>query len=119
MRGGDLAIGVLQDIRVGALQDARACSRVALRGAKPCGVFAEFRAAASCFNADHFHSRVPQKCVEQADSIRTAAYTGVEMRGETPLGRREFAHALRGRSLIENRGPSWDMDARQERSPRR
>ena len=61
MRGGDLAVFGLQNISVGALQNARTRSCETLRSSKTRGVFAEFVAAAAGFNADHFHGFVFQE----------------------------------------------------------
>ncbi len=82
MRGGDLAVAILQDVGVSALQHAGARARITLRGGEARGVFAEFGAAAASFDANHFHFRVAQKSVEEADGVGSAADAGEEMRGQ-------------------------------------
>ena len=68
MRGGDLAVCVLQDVCVCALQNAGARSGKTLRGAEPRGVFAKPGAAAAGFDANHFHVGVAQEIHEKARS---------------------------------------------------
>ena len=61
MRGGDLAVFVLQDVGVGALQNAGARAGEALMGGETRGVFAKLVAAAAGFDADHFYVSIVQK----------------------------------------------------------
>src|SRR6266404_315695 len=61
MRGGDLAVFILQDVRVGALQNARTRARESLVSGEARGVFAEAIAAATAFDANHFHVGVLQE----------------------------------------------------------
>ena len=86
MRSGDLAVFVLQDVGVGALQDAGARAGKTLRSAEACGVFAEFFAAAAGFDTDHFYVGVSQEGVEEADRVRAATDTGVEVCGQALFG---------------------------------
>src|SRR5256885_1027643 len=86
MCGGDLAVAILQDVGVSALQHSGPRARVTLRSAEARGVFAEFVAAATGFDADHLYFGVAQESVEKADSIGAAAYAGEKMRGETLFG---------------------------------
>src|SRR5467141_3320015 len=82
MRRGDLAVFVLQDVGVGALENARTRTGKALVRGEARGVLAELAAPASGFDADHFHFRVAKELVEKADGVRTAANAGEKMRGE-------------------------------------
>src|ERR1700674_5230512 len=82
--GGDLAVFRLQDVGVGALQNAGARACETLRGGETRGVFAESRAAATGFDADHFHLRVAQKFVKEYDGVGTAADASEKMRREAP-----------------------------------
>src|SRR5208337_4490653 len=86
MGGGDLAVFVLQDVGVGALEDAGARAGEALMSGEARGVIAEAVAAASSFDADHFHVSVFQEFVEESDGIGATADAGVEMRGQTLFG---------------------------------
>ena len=86
MRGGDLAVAILQDVGVGALQHAGARAGVTLRGGEARGVFTEFVAAAASFDTNHFYVGVAQKSVEETDSVGTAADAGEEMRGQALFG---------------------------------
>src|SRR6267378_6315791 len=83
MRGGDLAIAILQDVGVCALQDAGARACVALLRAQARSVFAEFTPATASFNADHFYIGIAQKSVEKPNGVRAATDTGEKMRWQT------------------------------------
>src|SRR5437899_2761186 len=80
MRGGDLAIAVLQDVGVCALQDAGARACVTLLRAQARSVFAKFTPATAGFNADHFYIGIAQESVEKPDSVRAATDAGEKMR---------------------------------------
>src|SRR5450432_2638785 len=86
MSGGDLTVGVLQNVCIGALKNAGAGSGIALVGTEACGVFSQFTSAAASFNAHHFHGSIAEKGVEQADGVGTAANAGVEVGGKTAFG---------------------------------
>src|SRR6266404_7313031 len=83
MRGGNLAIAVLQDVGVCALQDAGARACVALLRAQARSVFAKFTPATAGFNADHFYISIAQKSMEKADGVRAATNTREQMRWQT------------------------------------
>src|SRR6267378_6446341 len=83
MRGGDLAIAVLQDVGVCALQDAGARACVALLRAQARSVFAEFTPAAAGFDADHFYINIAQKSMEKPNGVRAATNTREQMRWQT------------------------------------
>src|SRR6266853_3375063 len=70
MRPSNLAIRVLQDVRVGALQDARQTS------AQTSGVFADLVAASAGFNANQLYPLVAEKLIENANRVRAASDTG-------------------------------------------
>src|SRR5260370_19696923 len=55
MRRGNLAVFILKDVGIGALEDAGARAGESLRGRETRGVFAKSWAAATGFDADHFH----------------------------------------------------------------
>src|SRR5713226_4083392 len=80
MRGGDLAVTILQDVGVSALQHAGARAGITLRGGKARSVLAEFGAAAAGFDANHFYIGVAQESVEEANGVRSAADASEEMR---------------------------------------
>src|SRR6267378_7609490 len=61
MRGGNLAVFILQDVRVGALQNARTRARESLMRRETRGVFAQAIAAATGFDPNHFHAGVLQE----------------------------------------------------------
>src|SRR6267142_9707 len=86
MRGGDLAIFVLQDVSVGALENAGACTGEALVCGEARGVFAELAAASTGFDANHFHFRIAKEFVEEADGVRTAANASEEMGRQALFG---------------------------------
>src|SRR5579859_119349 len=73
MRGGDLSVFVLQNVRECSLQHSGARSGKALMRRKARGVFAKLPAAAAGFDANHFHIGVAQKLMKQADGVRTSA----------------------------------------------
>src|SRR5216683_4542605 len=73
MSRGDLAVFVLQNVGVSALENAGARSRKTLMGGEASGVFAEFSAAAARFDADHLYVGIAKEIVKEADGIRTAA----------------------------------------------
>ena len=83
MRGGDLAVFVLEDVGVRALEDSGARAGEPLRSAESRGMFAKSVTAAPGFDANHFYVGVFQELVEKADGIRTAADAGEKMRGQT------------------------------------
>src|SRR5713226_5566576 len=80
MRRGNLAVFVLQNVSVSSLQHAGTCASETLMRGEASGVFTEFTAAATGFDADHFHIRVAEKIVEEANGIRAAANAGEKMR---------------------------------------
>jgi len=82
MRGGNLPVCGLEDVGVGALQDARARTGESLGSGETRSVFAKAVAAAASFDADHFYFGILQKFVEQADSIRAATNAGHEVGGQ-------------------------------------
>src|SRR6266851_9999254 len=86
MRCGDLPIFVLQNVSVGALQDARSGASKSLMRGEASSVFAEFSAAATGLDADHFHIGVAEEIIKEADGIRTAADAGEKMRGQALFG---------------------------------
>ncbi len=69
MGRGDLTVFVLQNVSVSSLQDAGPRSGKTLMCGKPSRVFSEFAAAASGFNANHFHTGIAQEAVKQTDGI--------------------------------------------------
>ena len=77
MGGGDLAVIVLQHIGVSALEDAGSRAGETLVGGQARGVFAKTLAAAAGLDTNHFHVRVIEKFVEQADGVRAATDAGV------------------------------------------
>src|SRR3546814_3215641 len=70
MRLGDLAVLVLQQIGLVAVEHARTPAR------KACRMLSGFKPVASRFHAHHAHSGVIQKGVEHADGVRSAAHAG-------------------------------------------
>ena len=86
VRGGDLAVFGLQDVGVGALENAGARSSKALVGGQAGSVFAQFVAAAAGFDANHSDGFVLEEFVEQADSVGAAADAGEKMRGQAIFG---------------------------------
>ena len=87
---GDLSGGVLQQIRVGSLQDAGAASAF---GVEAGGVLAEGVAAASGFDADERDAGVVEEGVEDADGVGASADAGDDGGGELGLRLSEFACA--------------------------
>ena len=69
VRGGDLAVFGLQDVRVSTLQDAGARTGEALRRGEAGGVFAEIVAVAAGFDPYQLYVFVFQKFVEEADGV--------------------------------------------------
>src|SRR6266403_2257446 len=100
MRGGDLPVVRLQDVSVGALQNARSRSGEPLRRSETCRVFAQFVAAATSFDAYHLHGLVFQEFVEEAHGVRAAANAGEKMRGQT---------LFRGKDLCAGLAPNAGM----------
>jgi hypothetical protein len=86
MGGGDLAIFVLQDVGVGALQNARASASEALVGGEACGVLAKPVAAAASLDTDHFYAGILEEFVEETNGVGAATNTGVKMRGQALFG---------------------------------
>ena len=86
MSRGDLAVFVLQNVGVSALENAGARSRKTLMGGEASGVFAEFNAAATRFDADHLYVGIAEEIVKEADGIRAAADAGEKMRGQALFG---------------------------------
>ena len=76
MRERDLAVLVLQDVRIGALQNARRAAPEAGR------VLAQRRAAAAGLDADEPHLAVGEELIERADGVRPAADAGDDGRGQ-------------------------------------
>ena len=74
MRGGDLAVGCLQNVGVGSLQHSRPRSVESTGRRQPRRVFAERLSAPARFDADHFHGIIGNERVKQANGIRTAAH---------------------------------------------
>jgi len=99
MRGGDLAIAILQDVGVCALQDAGARACVALLRAQARSVFAEFTPATAGFDADHFYIGIAQKSVEKPNGVRAATNTREQMRWQT---------LFRGENLFAASRPMMD-----------
>src|SRR5207249_1340443 len=81
------AVFILQDVRVGAMQNAGACSGEALMRGEPHRMLAELAAASSGFDADQLYIRVAEKRVKQSDGIGAAADASEEMRRQTLLRR--------------------------------
>jgi len=85
----------LQNIGVGALEDAGARADEALVRGEACGVFAKLAAASAGFDADHFHFGVAKELVKEADGVRTAANAGEKMRGQALSAARICSRASR------------------------
>ncbi len=68
--------GVCRHVGICSLQHARTRAGISRGGGHARGVFAQRRAAASGFHAQHFHVRVIQKRVKQSNRIRAAADAG-------------------------------------------
>jgi len=94
MRRGDLAVFVLQDVGVSALENTGARSRKTLLRGEASGVFTKFSAAATGFDADHFHAGVAKEIVKEADGIRTAADAGEKMRRQALFGGKDLLAGL-------------------------
>src|SRR5712692_8906674 len=82
VRRGDLAIFGLQNVRVGALQNAGARSKESLCGGEARGVLAELTTTAAGFDSHHPYGSVGEKLVEEADGVRAAADASEKMRGQ-------------------------------------
>src|SRR5262245_26728692 len=76
VRTGNLAVTILQHVRISSLQNARRSA------AKAGSMVAETLAAAACLYPDEPHALIPDELMEYADCIRTAAYTGYDGRGQ-------------------------------------
>src|SRR5439155_15628094 len=85
VRGCDLPILVLQNVSVGPLQHTGPSATETLVRSQPRRVLAEPGAAAAGFDTNHFHARVAQKLMKEADGIRAAANAGEKMRGQALL----------------------------------
>src|SRR5260370_34834549 len=85
MSGGDLAVLVLQNVSVGAVEDAGPSADKTLCGGEARGVLAELAAAATGFNANEFDTGIAEELVKEANGIRTATDAGEEMRREAFL----------------------------------
>src|SRR5580704_11471956 len=79
MRERNLSIFVLQQIRIGALQNA---GRSAMKAR---GMLAKFLAAAASFNADQADLSVGDEFEEGSNGIRSAANTGDDGGGQATL----------------------------------
>ena len=75
----DLAVLVLEDVGVGAVEDARGASRQ--RGAVLAGVEAQ----TARLDAHHAHARVVHELVEHADGVAAGAHAGDERVGQPAL----------------------------------
>src|SRR5215472_11477494 len=69
MRCGNLAIAILQDIRISPLQHTGQAT------AKACRMLAQFGAASTSLYANELHLLVSNKLVEYANRIRSTAHT--------------------------------------------
>src|SRR5438132_14352602 len=85
MRCGDLAVFVLQNVGVRPLQHTGPSATETLVRSQPRGMLAEFTATSARFDANHFHTRIAQKLMKEADGIRAAANAGEKMRGQALL----------------------------------
>src|SRR6266550_5474880 len=94
MRRGDLAVFILQNVSVSALENTGARAGKTLMGAEASRVFAEFTATATGFDADHFHIGIAEKIVKEADGIRTAADAGEKVRGKALFGSEDLFAGL-------------------------
>src|SRR5260370_29829203 len=86
MSGGDLAVLVLQNVSVGAVEGAGPSADKTLCGGEAGGVLAELAAAATGFNANEFDTGIAEELVKEANGIRTATDAGEEMRREAFFG---------------------------------
>src|SRR5256884_105051 len=123
MRRGDLAVFILQNVSVSALENTGARAGKTLMGAEASRVFAEFTAtarpekprrgaeggrvsadstaAATGFDADHFHIGIAEKIVKEADGIRTAADAGEKVRGKALFGSEDLFAGLAADDHLE------------------
>src|ERR1035437_1650161 len=76
MRQRNLAIFILQDVGIRALQDARRSSAEAHR------MIAQRRAAAASLDSDEANLRVGKKFIKRANGIRSAAHAGDDGGGQ-------------------------------------
>src|SRR6266851_5344990 len=67
MRGGNLAVFVLQNVGISPLQNAGTRARKTLMRGEASSVFSKLTAAAAGFNANHLHIRIAQEIVEKSD----------------------------------------------------
>ncbi len=92
---GDLARVVLEHIRVGALEHARA------GGEEPRGVVAENLAAAAGLDPAQGDARVGEEGVEDADGVGAAAHTGDHHVGQAALGGEHLLAGLAADHTLE------------------
>src|SRR5205814_10014164 len=85
MRFGDLAVFVLQNVGVRPLQHTGPSATETLVRSQPRRVLTECGATAAGFDTNHFHARVAQKLMKEADGVRAAANAGEKMRGQALL----------------------------------
>ena len=71
----DLTVEALQNVGVGALQHAGACTAEATLRRKSRGVFAQTFSSPTRFDSQHFHRRVANEIVKKSDGIGAAAHT--------------------------------------------
>src|SRR3546814_5908542 len=81
MRLGDLAVLVLQQIGLVAMEDAGASA------GKAGGMLAGLDPAPGRFDSDHLYLRVIEERVEQADGVRSPADAGDQQVGQAEIGR--------------------------------
>jgi len=107
----DLAVFILQQVAVSALEHARSTAAKARR------MIAQRAAAAAGFDANQFHSGVRKKRVEDADRVGATADAGEDGIGQAANGRKHLPPRFLADSPFENRAPSWGKDARPAPSP--
>ena len=90
----NLAVGRLQHVGVGSLQHAGLRARESCGCGEARGVFAQSCAAAAGFDANHFHARIAEKRVEEADRVRSAAHAGKKIIGQAAFGAQNLLRAL-------------------------
>jgi len=88
----DLAVFILQQVAVSALEHARSTARKRRR------MIAQRAAAAAGFDANQFHSGVRKKRVEDADRVGATADAGEDGIGQAANGPQASAAALPRRS---------------------
>src|ERR1700684_3023076 len=79
---GDLSVAILQQISVGALQNARTRTVKTFDCSETRCMFAERLTASASFHTEHFYVGVTKKRVEKADGIRATANASNQMIGE-------------------------------------